>query len=342
MGAKRGIPTLTRWGVSPQADLMFRALTTFGPKSAAELARSLQLPERQVRAALDELHGLDAADVVCDAPSANARVWEGSPPESVAEGLRQRQAQLAAARRRLERRLSILDIVHGPVDLRTARPICGIAGVRARLAELVAAEREEHLAMNPEPAFSATSARAAAPPSRAALRRGVTVRTLGVPASEEDRSEAYAPEMFGYGLQYREMPQQPIKLMVMDRTTAFLPLDPAADFRGGVWEVADQSTVDEVVAFFVRQWSLAGPPADRGWVPPAGLSARERAILAVLSSGATDATAAAKLNLSVRTVAYAVQNLMERYGVRSRFQLGLVLGLGTNATETPSSRGENT
>ena len=57
---------------------------------------------------------------------------------------------------------------------------------------------------------------------------------------------------------------------------------------------------------------------------------------------ATDATAAAKLNLSVRTVAYAVQNLMERYGVRSRFQLGLVLGLETNATETPSSRGENT
>ena len=45
-------------------------------------------------------------------------------------------------------------------------------------------------------------------------------------------------------------------------------------------------------------------------------------------SGQTGAIAvlAARLNLSVRTVAYALEDVMDRYGARTRFQLGLLLG----------------
>jgi len=319
-------PTLARWGVSAHADLVYRALTAFGPQSRVELARSLKIGERPVQAALDELLGFGSALVARDADRARVRVWRGRPPESVVRILRDRQAHIAKARHQLERRLSTLDVVGTPIDWRAARPIYGVGAVRSRVAELVTAERWEHLSMNPEPAFSATSAKAGVPILRAALQRGVATRTLGVPVAAEDESEAHTTDLYEYDLEYRELPQQPIKLMVMDRATVFLPLDPAANFTQGVWELTEPSLVDRVVSFFLRQWSTATAPADRGWIPPAALSHREQAIFRLLATGATDAVVAARLNLSVRTVAYALEDVMDRYGARTRFQLGLLLG----------------
>ena len=183
-------PTLTRWGVSAHADLVYRMLTTFGAMSDAALARTLELPVKTVRAGLEELHGLGVAGPLPGAPRPYERAWRATSPATVVSILRARQALLAGARYHLPRQLSTMDIVDLPeAALRTARPVYGVPAVRARLAELVAAERREHLAMSPEPAFSAASARAGIPAGRAALRRGVTAWTLGVPASAEDQSE---------------------------------------------------------------------------------------------------------------------------------------------------------
>jgi DNA-binding CsgD family transcriptional regulator len=321
------VPALTRWGVSAHADLVYRMLITFGAQPDAALASSLELPLKTVRAGLDELHGLGAATPAPDPRRPHDRAWRASPTATVVRVLRDRQAQLAKARYHLRRQLSTLDIVDPPTAaLRTARPIYGVPAVRARLAELVSAERREHLAMNPEPAFTATSAKAGIPASRAALQRGVTAWTLGVPAAAEDRSEAHTRELYGYGLQYRELPHQPIKMMIMDRAAAFLPLNPAAHFSSGVWEISCPTVVDQLVSFFLQHWSRAIEPSRQGWVPPTALTARERAILGLLAAGATDAAVAAQLNISVRTIAYTLRELMERYGVQTRFQLGLVLG----------------
>ncbi len=56
------------------------------------------------------------------------------------------------------------------------------------------------------------------------------------------------------------------------------------------------------------------------------LTPRERLIVVMLTEGHTDAAIAAKLDLSVRTIAYTLSSLMDRYGVSTRFQLGLRLG----------------
>lgn len=56
------------------------------------------------------------------------------------------------------------------------------------------------------------------------------------------------------------------------------------------------------------------------------LNDRERAIIALLAAGHTDSSAADQLGLSLRTVAYTIRGLMDRYGVQNRFQLGLVVG----------------
>lgn len=61
------------------------------------------------------------------------------------------------------------------------------------------------------------------------------------------------------------------------------------------------------------------------------LTPRDRAIVEALAEGLTDAEVAERLGLSVRTIAYALRSLMERSGVESRFQLGLVLGAAADA-----------
>ncbi|WP_412540495.1 helix-turn-helix domain-containing protein [Longispora sp. K20-0274] len=49
------------------------------------------------------------------------------------------------------------------------------------------------------------------------------------------------------------------------------------------------------------------------------LSSREHAIIALLAAGHTDASASVELDISVRTIAYTLSDLMGRLGVRNRF-----------------------
>jgi DNA-binding CsgD family transcriptional regulator/predicted DNA-binding transcriptional regulator len=68
------------------------------------------------------------------------------------------------------------------------------------------------------------------------------------------------------------------------------------------------------------------------------LTPRERAIVELLARGHTDETAARELDLSRRTVGYALGGLMSRLGVDNRFQLGLALGALRAATPTSRTR----
>lgn len=85
---------------------------------------------------------------------------------------------------------------------------------------------------------------------------------------------------------------------------------------------------------------VGAPPTMRrsGDVPPGTrvmLTPRERAIVELLAQGHTDETAARELDLSRRTVGYALGGLMGRLGVDNRFQLGLALGAMRAAAPTP-------
>lgn len=93
-----------------------------------------------------------------------------------------------------------------------------------------------------------------------------------------------------------------------------------------------------------RRWipRPAGPPAlealSREDPPPIALTPRERAIVELLAQGHTDETAARELDLSRRTVGYALGGLMSRLGVDNRFQLGLALGAMRAAVPTPRAK----
>lgn len=61
-------------------------------------------------------------------------------------------------------------------------------------------------------------------------------------------------------------------------------------------------------------------------MPEVVLSSRERALISLLAQGHTDVTAARELGLSPRSVSNMMRQLMDRFQVENRFQLGLALG----------------
>jgi DNA-binding CsgD family transcriptional regulator len=325
---RTGVPLLTGLGVSPSADLMFRAISAHGPQSATELSAALGMPADRVRSALDELAGSGIAAPARQPGGTSRRRdnrrWYVQPPDVAVNRLRRRQDEVARARHRVRRWLTDLsDLDTDPNQVMTARPLYGGARVRARLTELVGAIRHEHLSMHPEPSFSRSAVKAAAPLDQALAARRISVLTLGVPPDGRDASRPHTEEMTRQGILYRELPSLPTKLMVFDRRVAIVPLDPR-DIAKGAIELATPTAVHDIVTWFLGRWDAAQPP--RTPLVSMEFSPREQSIVSLLAAGHTDASAAASLGISVRTVAYAIRGLMDRYGVQNRFQLGLVLG----------------
>jgi DNA-binding CsgD family transcriptional regulator len=331
----RAVPSLVRWGLSADADLVYRCLVSFGEQRAGEVAADLGLAVRRVRVALDEL--FDAGLVHDGDPRAAHGVetgsWGAVAPDAAVEALRRR------ARRRLATAAGT-----EPGGLSPGAPpgrlLPDLPATRLRIAQLVAAERAEHLAMNPEQVFSADTLTIGSAIDADLLGRRVRVRSLGRPPADGDRSTGYTADFVRLGGEYRQAARLPYKMMIFDRRVALVAVDPL-DLDRGTWEFTDPATVESLLTLFVRQWSGATDPRRNG-VPTVVLTQREKAVVALLADGHTDATAAKHLGMSTRTLTYTLRGLMDRFGVENRFQLGLALGAMRAATPPGPAGGEMT
>ena len=335
------VPSLVRWGLSSDADLVFRTLVTFGPRLERELSTALGLPRQRIVNALAELHAAGAAIRLSGGgASAKAALWQGRSPADVVHALRtrrlrwvDREAQ-AQQHRGLVRVLSMLP--EGSTVPVLPTPVGGTKGegvrylrtralLRARLAELTPRERHEHLTINTEQIIEPASLQAGAPLAQATAARGlVHTRVLSPPPPDGDAFDPVGDLVNDTTYQYRESLDTPLKLFVIDRRIALFPVDPL-DFEHGYLEVSQPSLVAALVRLFERHWAAAVDPK-RHAVPAIVLSPRERDLIVLLALGHTDATAAAHLRISARTVTNALRALMDRLGVENRFQLGLALG----------------
>ncbi|HEV3359946.1 MAG TPA: BTAD domain-containing putative transcriptional regulator [Pseudonocardiaceae bacterium] len=150
------------------------------------------------------------------------------------------------------------------------------------------------------------------------LRRGVRYRVL---FPDTARLSGPLNQLSLAGAEVRTEAEVPMEGMVIDGMVAVLPADGAG---AAVFRLP--GVVASTVGLFERIWPGAAPliPADPDAVGP-GLTSRERALLDLLCSGATDESAGARLGISVRTVRRMVADVMNRLGARSRFQAGVKL-----------------
>jgi DNA-binding CsgD family transcriptional regulator len=332
------VPSLARWGLSPDADLVYRALVTARPRTSGWLARDLGMSPRRVAAATDELLAAGAlrgpAGPLDDRFRRSEHRWRVTPPGDVIGSLRHRRrnTRLTEPGENVRRHLALVGgAVAGGVDanVRVARHV-GTKAVRARIAELVMAQRHEHLVLNPEHTFARSAAAASVPLDRLQVERGVRVRNCGVPPLDGDLGFGPLTALARTEGEYRERAEVPIKLMIYDRRVALLPADPL-DFAAGAIELDQSAAVAAMVVLFEEVWSTASDPRRNG-MPSIVLTAREQTIVGLLAQGHTDGVVAQRIGISQRTIAYTMRALMDRLGVENRFQLGLILG-AARATE---------
>ena len=155
-------------------------------------------------------------------------------------------------------------------------------------------------------------------------QRGVTARALYQSAVMNDRRTLeYARWLGGIGTQIRFAPVVPLRLILLDRTTALL-------FRRDVqlpletFVIREPAILAPLIELYELSWAAATPLDDQESKSPDGdtPSAQELALLRLLAAGGTDEAAGKKLGISVRTVRRIMADLMERLEASSRFEAG--------------------
>jgi DNA-binding CsgD family transcriptional regulator len=153
------------------------------------------------------------------------------------------------------------------------------------------------------------------------LERGVDLRLLHTYGGLQHPGE---PEYLGWahtaGAQIRLAATAPLKLTLVDRQTALLPLEPQSrTFHEGAVLVRDPVLVHALRTTYTALWATSRPPTEASPDdPPAHLLP----VLDLLLSGLTDAAAARRLNLAHRTYARRVTQLLNLLGATSRAQAG--------------------
>ncbi|GAA0274474.1 helix-turn-helix domain-containing protein [Streptomyces polychromogenes] len=239
-----------------------------------------------------------------------------------------RQRQISLGREIAARTVAALAREPGPADTEVGERLIGLDAIQRRLETLTRGLRGECLAIEPGGAQSQASLDAARPLDESALDRGVRFLTIYQDTARNDPATlAHARWINDRGGQVRTSPATPPRLIVFDRRTAIVPIDPSHTRKGALCTTAP-GIVAALVALFEQTWENAlpldtDPRVDRD---AEGLASAERSLLRLLAAGMTDEAASKRLGLSLRTVRRQMAALMERLDATSRFEAGLKAG----------------
>lgn len=301
----------------------FAMLVQHPRSTLLEVAERLNVPPRAAESALEALGQLEAVVRLTDGKGVVR--WDAHAPEALSEAETRRRSQdllrmqSAAARlgetfrsvRRTtdadgavvavyERRQLLADFE----DLQHTAHTC--VKVVERGPFLSDVETEERL-------FELKSSR---------ITAGIDYQTLYQETIYQDPERLrHVLATNAVGAQARTLPDPPMKLIVADDRRAVLVLH-TDERRGdpmGV-RVGASPTLDLLVKTFGALWQMATPISVN---PAEALDERDKAILTLMSMGATDDTIARRLGLSRRTVVRRTASLLERLGASTRFQAGV-------------------
>lgn len=314
-------------GLDSSLESVYRALLTHPDDGVSDLSGRLSLSETDVRACLDQLVDLRLLQPSRETPGMLRAV---SPDVGLEVILRRQEAELVRRQEELARsREAVARTVAEFASLSprgdTAEKLVGLDSIQRRLEVLTRELRQDCLAIEPGGAQSQASLDASRPLDEQALARGVQLLTVYQDSVRNDRVTLdYARWISEQGGHVRTSPILPPRMLIFDRRTAVVPIDPENTRRGALCTTAP-GIVASLVALFEQTWQAAVPlGADqRLLLDDTGVSAAERELLKLLASGMTDEAAGKRLGVSLRTVRRQMAGLMERLNATSRFEAGL-------------------
>lgn len=312
-------------GLSEDEELAYRHLVGTPSGSASELAAAVGLDRLDAPRVLSSL---ETRGLVARASSDRERFVASPPSVALGAMLVQRQEELCRAqvamaelagvyRGTVARRdvADVVDVVHGP------------EAIAQRFAQLQYSARTSiHSLVRHDAAVVTREENDEA--ERAALTRGVRFSVvLERSAFEEPGFYGAAAEALGLGMELRIVASVPVRVIIVDRELALVPMTPHDD-RDPVRDallVHPSGLLDALLALFGFVWQSATRivPADaRAEGDGDRLGPLDTKVLTLLLAGLTDATIGAQLGLSLRTVQRRVRQMMDRLQVDTRLQLG--------------------
>jgi DNA-binding CsgD family transcriptional regulator/sugar-specific transcriptional regulator TrmB len=315
---------LGRLGVPADAESVYWAILEHPDWGVAELVTELGIAESTVRDALSTL--ADCALVY--------------PVSSQPGGLRavSPQVGLTALLERFERRIQteqeqyqttramVLALAASHDDARQRDEIVrldGVDAVRDRLAELARTVSAECMTFTTGSALPPAAIESGMRLNTLALDRGVKIRNIYQESILNDlRTQEYARWMAERGARSRTVPMILLRMTIVDRTIALIPIDPDDSSRGAV-EVRGGGLMTALCLLFELMWDLGTPFGEPKRFDDNGLNVQETAVVRLLGQGLTDEAIGRKLGLSERTIRRLVSDLMKRLGAKSRFQAGV-------------------
>ncbi|WP_125778223.1 LuxR C-terminal-related transcriptional regulator [Antribacter gilvus] len=199
----------------------------------------------------------------------------------------------------------------------------GIEAVRERLTQLAAGCRSSLWAFQPGGAQSPAALAASRPLDKATLARGVDMRTIYLDSLRNDQPTLdHITWLAERGAEVRTVPTLPMRMLVVDRQVAVIPLDPE-DSSAGALLLSTAPVVAGLAELFLATWRRAAPFCERRPRRSTVFAPQEQRALELWAEGCTDQMVARKLGVSHRTVRRISDRVSAEIGATSRFQVGL-------------------
>ncbi len=315
-------------GLDTVAQSVYVAMLSDPAAGIPELVQMLAIAEPEVRRCLDTL-----ADLALLRPSREqpGRLVPISPATGLRSLIRRQEEELAERHREIRasgEAAAQLIAEHAETVNQTvvafAEEVIGLDAIQGRLEELLNQAESETMSLVPGRSIPAETLAASRRIDAGLYERGVRSRVLYQDAVRNDPATVgYGRWMADHGTLVRTAPVLPHRLLIVDRRTAVVPLNPAQPSTGALWTTAP-GIVNHLVVLFERIWESATPLDEHQQAQAeTGLTSTERELLKLLASGATDEAAALRLGVSVRTARRIMADLMARLGATSRFEAGL-------------------
>ncbi|MER7516017.1 helix-turn-helix transcriptional regulator [Streptomyces sp. NPDC126499] len=315
-------------GLAADEESVYREMLAAPAGGVEALAARLGMTETRVREALDRLVDLDLLTPSRDSTGGLRAV---SPDVGLDTMIRRqeaelarRQAELASSKAAVARAVAEYAHLRPNTETEQAERLVGLDAIQDRLEILTRGLTEECLSIIPGGAQSQRSLDASRPLDEEAMARGVHLRAVYQDSARNDGPTlAYAQWTTDRGGLVRTSPVLPPRMLIFDRRTALVPIDPE-NSRLGALCTSSPGIVASLVSLFEQTWETAVPlGADHRLRPDDGITAGDRELLRLLASGLTDEGAGKRLGVSVRTVRRQMAALMERLNASSRFEAGL-------------------
>ncbi|MET9149193.1 helix-turn-helix transcriptional regulator [Streptomyces sp. NPDC004042] len=313
-------------GLDPVAESVYREMLAHPLEGVAALAERTGHAVEDVREACDRLSELT---LVQPSGEHDGRLRAIAPDLGMEVLIARQQAELAAQQAQLEAsRAAAVRLIAEHAELNRAQDpgaeqLNGLDAVRDRVALLSRSVRKEVLTFAPDGAQTAANMEASRPLNREVLERDVVMRTVYLDSLRNHQPTVdHANWLTAHGAQVRTVPALPTRMIIIDRTTAVLPVS-SADTASGAVILTGQGTLTALCALFEGIWHAARPLGEVLVRDGHGLTRQESTTIKLLAQGHTDEAIAKRLGVSQRTARRVATDLMERLNARSRFEAGV-------------------